>query len=160
MSGHELPTFEFKFLAALKRRHLFRVFAAYVGTAWLVIHIVTVIGESFEPVHHAVRGLIYVLVAGLPLALVATWLGDRRARTRELGHSTERVEQARRVRARNLDFIVLGVMGLAVLALVADRWVFHRPTEQSMLGLLLVMLGVLIVDRVINRTPAHTVAAA
>jgi adenylate cyclase len=159
MSGHELPTFDFKFLAALKRRHLFRVFAAYVGTAWLVIHIVTVIGETFEPVHHAMRGLIYSLVAGLPIVLAATWFADRKARARELGQHTERTEQTRRSRARNLDFIVLGVMGLAVLALVADRWVFHRPTEQSMLGLLLVMFGVLVVDRILNRTPAPAAAA-
>jgi adenylate cyclase len=159
MSEPELPHFEFKFLAALKRRHLFRVFAAYVGTAWLVIHIATVIGETFEPVHHAMRGLVYVLVAGLPVVLMVTWLRDRNARVRELGQPTATIERTRRLSARNLDFIVLGVMGLAVLALLADRWIFHRPTEQSMLGLLIVMLFVLVADRFLNRAPPSKAAA-
>src|SRR6185312_13120617 len=96
MSESELPHFEFKFLAALKRRHLFRVFAAYLGTAWLVIHIATVIGETFEPVHHAMRGLVFALVAGLPVVLIITWLRDRSARVHELGQSAEAIERGRR----------------------------------------------------------------
>jgi hypothetical protein len=30
------------------------------------------------------RGLIYALIAGLPVVLIITWLADRRARAREL----------------------------------------------------------------------------
>src|SRR5262245_50158326 len=104
MSEPELPHFEFKFLAALQRRHLFRVFAAYLGTAWLVTHTATVIGETFEPVHHAMRGLVYALVAGLPVVLVVSWLRDRNARARELGESAASIERSRRISARNLDF--------------------------------------------------------
>src|SRR6185312_12629309 len=115
MSESELPHFEFKFLAALKRRHLFRVFAAYLGTAWLVIHIATVIGETFEPVHHAMRGLVFALVAGLPVVLGVAWVRDRNARGRELAQPSASIERTRRISARNLDFIVLAVMGLAVL---------------------------------------------
>ena len=49
---------------------------AYLGTAWFVFHVATVIGESLEPIHQLMRGFGYLLAA--------------------------------------------------------DRWMFHRPTEQSM----------------------------
>jgi adenylate cyclase len=88
------------------------------------------------------------------LVLLVTWLRDRNVRTRELGESAASIERNRRISARNLDFIVLGVMGLAVIALLADRWIFHRPTEQSMMVLLIVMLFVLVADRFFNRAPA------
>ena len=53
--SHELGGgFEFKFLERVKQRNLFRVTAAYLGLSWFVIHVATVIGESFPPVHHLV----------------------------------------------------------------------------------------------------------
>ena len=55
MSGHAGP--ELNFLEVLKRRTLFRVALAYLGTAWFFFHVVTVIGETFEPIHHLMRGI-------------------------------------------------------------------------------------------------------
>src|SRR6478735_1841276 len=79
MSGHgELPEFDFKFLNRLRRRSLFRVAMAYLGTAWVTLHVVTVIGESFEPVHHFTPTLAILLAAGLPLVLMISWWRDRK----------------------------------------------------------------------------------
>jgi TolB-like protein/Tfp pilus assembly protein PilF len=146
MSGHELPTFEFKFLEPLKRRFLFQVFCAYLGTAWLVLHIATVIGETFEPVHHYMRPLAYILAGGLPVVLIVSWLRERNAHGQASGSAT-----SLHTRLRTLDIAMMTVIALAVIALGADRWIFHRPTEQSMLVLLGVMFVVLVVDRIFNR---------
>jgi adenylate cyclase len=140
--SHELGGgFEFKFLERVKQRNLFRVTAAYLGLAWFVIHVATVIGESFPRVHHFVPWLIYALAVGLPIVLITSWLSHRTPRP-----------AARSVR---LDVILMGVMVLAVLALLADRWVLHRPTDETMLALLAVMVVVLLLDRLISlRSPA------
>ena len=140
--SHELGGgFEFKFLERVKQRNLFRVLAAYLGLAWFVIHVATVIGESFPSVHHFVPWLIYALGLGLPIVLITSWLSHRKPRP-----------AARSVR---LDVVLMGVMVLAVLALLADRWVLHRPTDETMLALLAVMVVVLLLDRLISlRTPA------
>ena len=58
MSGHDLEGLGFKFLDRLKQRHVFRVTAAYLGLAWLVVHVATVLGETFAPIHHTVPWLI------------------------------------------------------------------------------------------------------
>jgi len=146
--SHELGGgFEFKFLERVKQRNLFRVTAAYLGLAWFVIHVATVIGESFPRVHHFVPWLIYGLGVGLPIVLITSWLSKRTPR--------------RAARSVRLDVILMGVMVLAVLALLADRWVLHRPTDETMLALLAVMVVVLLIDRLIGlRSPAAAASSA
>jgi hypothetical protein len=77
VSRHDLGRFEFKFLERLKKRNVFRVTAAYLGVAWLIIQLASVIGETFGPVHSALPWLIYALAAGLPLVLFGSWLSHR-----------------------------------------------------------------------------------
>jgi len=146
--SHELGGgFEFKFLERVKQRNLFRVTAAYLGLAWFAIHVATVIGESFPRVHHFVPWLIYGLGVGLPIVLITSWLSKRTPR--------------RAARSVRLDVILMGVMVLAVLALLADRWVLHRPTDETMLALLAVMVVVLLIDRLIGlRSPAAAASSA
>ena len=146
--SHELGGgFEFKFLERVKQRSLFRVTAAYLGLAWFAIHVATVIGESFPRVHHFVPWLIYGLGVGLPIVLITSWLSKRTPR--------------RAARSVRLDVILMGVMVLAVLALLADRWVLHRPTDETMLALLAVMVVVLLIDRLIGlRSPAAAASSA
>ena len=146
--SHELGGgFEFKFLERVKQRNLFRVTAAYLGLAWFAIHVATVIGESFPRVHHFVPWLIYGLGVGLPIVLITSWLSKRTPR--------------RAARSVRLDVILMGVMVLAVLALLADRWVLHRPTDETMLALLAVMVVALLIDRLIGlRSPAAAASSA
>ena len=146
--SHELGGgFEFKFLERVKQRNLFRVTAAYLGLAWFAIHVATVIGESFPRVHHFVPWLIYGLGVGLPIVLITSWLSKRTSR--------------RAARSVRLDVILMGVMVLAVLALLADRWVLHRPTDETMLALLAVMVVVLLIDRLLGlRSPAAAASSA
>ena len=153
MSGHDLGGIESKFLERLKRRNVFRVTAAYLGLAWLIMQLATVIGETFEPVHRVLPWLIYVLAAGLPLVLLASWLSHRAPRALSFPG----------ISARRLDGLILVVLALAVFALLADRWYLHRPTNESMLMLLALMIVVLLADRLIGRrttdAPARAAAA-
>ena len=151
MSGHdELPELDFKFLNRLRRRSLFRVATAYLGTAWFVFHVVTVFGETFEPIHHYTRGLAFLLAAGLPLVLMISWLRDRK---RNRDPAADAVQSAERVqaRARRLDVFIAVLLVFATIALAADRFVFHRPIEQSMFVLLGLIVVLLVLDRLLNR---------
>ena len=132
MFGHdELPELDFKFLNRLRRRSQFRVAMAYLGTAWFIFHVVTVIGETFAPIHHFMRGFAYLLAAGLPFVLRLHGWGIARPGPAEIPAT---VEYAERVQApyaparcghhRHARF--------AIVALAADRCIFHRPVEQSM----------------------------
>ena len=151
MSGHdELPELDFKFLNRLRRRSLFRVATAYLGTSWFIFHVVTVFGETFEPIHHYTRGLAYLLAAGLPLVLIISWLRDRK-RNRDPAADAAQSAQRVQARARRLDVFIAGLLVFAIIALAADRFVFHRPVEQSMFILLGLIVVLLVLDRLLNR---------
>jgi adenylate cyclase len=141
MSGHDhdLEGLGFKFLDRLKQRHVFRVTAAYLGLAWLIVHVATVLGETFAPIHHLVPWLIYTLAGGFPLVLIAAWFANHPHHTPSL----------RSIDPRKLNTATTVILVLAVLALLADRLVLHRPANESMLALLALMIVVLLADRLI-----------
>jgi hypothetical protein len=57
VSGQNFDPFEFTFLSKLKQRNVFRVTAAYLGLAWLIVTVATDVGETFESVRRVVETL-------------------------------------------------------------------------------------------------------
>jgi TolB-like protein len=150
---------QFRFLSELKRRNVFRVAATYLGSSWLAVHVGTVLGETFEPLRRAMPVVIFVLAAGLPIVLIATWFFERTPEGLRLTRRVEQKSSLRELAGRKLDSVILAVLGVAIAALLADRWWLHRPTEQSMLVLLAVMVAVMVIDRLVPRTSAAAAAA-
>src|SRR6185503_20985043 len=63
-----------KFFAELKRRHMFRVAAAYAVVAWLILQIVNNIAPGLNLPNSAVTLIIVLLAAGFPIALIFAWI--------------------------------------------------------------------------------------
>ncbi|MEN8374300.1 MAG: hypothetical protein ABFS34_02500 [Gemmatimonadota bacterium] len=61
------------FLEELKRRHVFRVAAAYAVVAWLALQVVDLAAESFGAPDWVMRMLIVALGLGLPVAVFLAW---------------------------------------------------------------------------------------
>ncbi len=62
------------FFSELKDRNVVRVGAVYLGTAWLITHVGTILGESFEFPHWVMRSVIVFLALGFPVALGIAWV--------------------------------------------------------------------------------------
>jgi hypothetical protein len=113
------------------------VTAAYLGLAWFVIHVATVIGESFPRVHHFVPWLIYGLGVGLPIVLITLLAFQSHA--------------ARAARSVRLDVILMGVDGARRpprCSPIAGCFI-ARPMKPCS-ALLAVMVVVLLIDRLIG----------
>ncbi|HET9982493.1 MAG TPA: hypothetical protein VFQ38_02855 [Longimicrobiales bacterium] len=65
-----------RFLAELKRRHVYRVAAVYVVVAWAVIQAATTALPYLNVPTWVIRGIIVLAMAGFPVALVLGWLFD------------------------------------------------------------------------------------
>ena len=65
-----------RFLHELRRRHVFRVAAAYAVVAWLLIQIATQVFPFFHIPEWSVRLLVLLVLAGFPIALVLAWAFD------------------------------------------------------------------------------------
>jgi TolB-like protein/Flp pilus assembly protein TadD len=61
------------FFTELRRRHVFKVAAAYVVTGWVVAQAAEFLLESFGAPQWVLQTLIILLVLGFPIALVLAW---------------------------------------------------------------------------------------
>ena len=61
------------FFTELKRRHVFKVAAAYVVTGWVVAQAAEFLLESFAAPQWILQTLIILLLLGFPIALVLAW---------------------------------------------------------------------------------------
>ena len=61
------------FFNELKRRNVFKVGIGYVLIAWLVAQVLQLVFESFGTPDWAIKTVLVLLVAGLPLALFFAW---------------------------------------------------------------------------------------
>jgi len=61
------------FLAELKRRHIYRVAAAYAAVAWLLIQVVNNVAPIFDLPVNGARAFVLLLAIGFPIALIFAW---------------------------------------------------------------------------------------
>ncbi len=110
-------------LEELKRRNVYRVAIAYVVIAWLILQVADVIISNIGAPAWLFKIILMLLTLGLPLALFLAWAyeltPDGIKREREVvGRSTSMTQ----VTGRKLDRIIIGVLAIAVVYFVADKW--------------------------------------
>ncbi len=67
------------FLAELKRRHVYRVAAAYAVVAWLLLQLVNTIAPLMRLPEWSGSFFLVVLIVGFPISLVFAWIHDLKA---------------------------------------------------------------------------------
>ncbi len=110
-------------VAELRRRTVFRVTAAYVVVAWVLMQGAEIVFPAFELSNAALRLLILVLAGGLPVAVILAWLldvtptGIRLANRLRPGARPAEDERATAF-GRTIEIVVLGAC-IPALAFVA-----------------------------------------
>lgn len=116
------------FFAELKRRNVHRAAVFYAGAAWLLVQIATQVFPFFHIPEWVVRWIVVAAAIGFPFAMAFSWFyewtpqGIRRESEIELSDSVKRET------GKKLDRWIIGVLGLAVVLLLADRFVLHKET--------------------------------
>jgi TolB-like protein len=94
--------------AELKRRHIYRVAAAYAVVAWVLLQIVNNLAPGLNLPSWAVTLVIVLLFIGFPITLLAAW-------ARDLAPSDGTAQQPATTR---LDYVLAGAL-IVVIALVS-----------------------------------------
>jgi TolB-like protein len=94
------------FFAELKRRHIYRVGAAYVVAAWVLIQVVDVLSQVFALPSWIAQPAIVLLVIGFPIALVAAWMIESKPH--------EAVASAVRSKTTTVDWMLFGAVTLLI----------------------------------------------
>jgi TolB-like protein/Flp pilus assembly protein TadD len=114
------------FFRELRRRNVYRAGAAYAVVGWLVVQIATQVLPLFEVSPLALRVIVLLIVAGFPIVLILSWVYEVTpegiVRTGDVAPD----ESITHHTGRRLNVVIIGVLALAVLFLVAQRYLFPQ----------------------------------
>jgi len=120
------------FFAELKRRHVWRVAAAYAIAAWLLVQIATQVFPFFDIPNWVVRLVVILIVIGFPIAAVCAWVYELTPegirRTEPADSPKARTEHQHRRVARKLNIVIAGVL---IAAIVVAGWRLYATGSRS-----------------------------
>lgn len=102
-----------KFIAELRRRQVFRATGLYIGVAWIVLEGADILLPAFEAPEWVFRTLVIVAFAGAPVTAVLAWIYEITERGIKREEDVE-AEHLPRMHGRQMDFIVIGVLIVAL----------------------------------------------
>ena len=111
------------FFAELKRRNVVRVGIAYVIVGWLLAQVAEFAAENFGAPDWVLKIFVVFLILGLPLALFFAWAFELTPEGLMLEKHVEREESITHQTGRKLDFIIIAVMAVALIYMVADKFI-------------------------------------
>ncbi len=117
------------FFAELKRRNVFRAAAFYAASAWLLVQIATQVFPFFHIAEWVVRWVVIAAVIGFPFALGFAWFYEFTPQGLKRESQIDPAQSVRRHTGKKLDRWIIAVMAVAIVLLLADRFVLHRDAD-------------------------------
>jgi TolB-like protein/predicted negative regulator of RcsB-dependent stress response len=112
----------------LKRRNVVRVAVAYAIVSWLILQLTDVLIPLLDLPEWVGRFVFLLLVIGLLLALILSWAYELTPQGVKLEKNVDRSESISHITGRKIDFVIIGVLTVALLMFALDKFVW---TESS-----------------------------
>ena len=116
------------FIDELKRRNVFRVGVAYVIVAWLLLQVADVILDNIEAPAWVFQAILLLLIIGFPVAIIFAWAFELTPEGLKKETDVDRSQSISHVTGRKLDFAIIGVLAIAVVYFVADKFYWTDET--------------------------------
>ena len=114
----------------LQRRNVFRVALAYSVVAWLVAQVAELAFDSFGTPDWAMKTLLFVLVMGLPIAVIFAWAFEMTPEGLKREKDVDRSNSITDQTGRKLNHTIIAVLAAAlVLSLVTRDWSSETPGD-------------------------------
>jgi TolB-like protein/Flp pilus assembly protein TadD len=119
------------FFVELRRRNVLRAAAFYAAAAWLVVQVATQVFPFFDFPNWSVRLIVVAAIAGFPFSLVFAWFYEITPEGLKRESEIDRSESITHHTGKKLDRLIIATLGLAVVVLLADRFVLHKDTDKT-----------------------------
>ena len=116
-------------IAELKRRNVIRVGAAYLALGWVTTQVTGTVAPALKLPDWTLPLVVWVGVIGFPFVLVFSWVFELTPEGLKRERVVDRSESITHLTARRLDFIIIGLLVLALLLYVVDR--YGPPRQQQ-----------------------------
>lgn len=114
------------FFDELRRRNVFRVAAAYLVVAWLLIQVGDAVLPAFEAPDWALKTFIALIVAAFPVALVFAWAFEMTPEGVKRTEAVPREDSIAHGSGKKIDYAIVGALVLVALLIGADRLMPER----------------------------------
>jgi TolB-like protein/Tfp pilus assembly protein PilF len=120
-----------RLLAELQRRNVIRAAVLYIGVVWALSQGAAQLLPVFDVPTWAVRWFIVAAVVGFPFWIAFAWFYEFTPEGLRRESEVEPHESLTHHTGRKLDFAIIGVLAVAVVLLVTDRFVLHHGVNEE-----------------------------
>ncbi len=122
------------FFDELKRRNVIRVGIAYVIVAWLVLQFADVILNNIQAPDWVFQVIMLVLGIGFPVVLIFAWAFEMTPEGLKKEKDIDRSQSIAKQTGRKMDFVIIGILVLAVGYLLVDKFWLEETTGPNATG--------------------------
>ena len=115
----------------LRRRNVIKVAIAYAVIAWVLMQVAATTFPALKLPDWTVTLVAVLLLIGFPLALIFAWAFELTPKGIKLEKDVVRSESVTHITGRKLDFIVIGVLAVALVLFAVDRFVLVPDTAPA-----------------------------
>ncbi|MGD0142900.1 MAG: hypothetical protein ABSC92_07060 [Rhizomicrobium sp.] len=115
-------------LRELRRRNVVRAAILYATSAWALAQGIAALGPIVGAPDWTARGFLVAAAIGFPLWIAFAWFYELTPQGIRLESEVVQSESLTRATGRKLDFWIIGVLAVAVVLLLTDR--FMKPNTQ------------------------------
>jgi TolB-like protein len=115
--------------AELRRRNVFRVGAAYLVLAWLVIQITDTVAPALKLPEWILGVVVWIGIIGFPFALFFSWAFELTPEGIKREEQVERDASITSVTGRRIDRVIVGLLAVIVGFLLVDRYYLDGRAE-------------------------------
>src|ERR1043166_4706021 len=119
------------FFTELKRRNVIRAVILYVGAVWALAQGISQLGPSFGAPEWATRWFVVAAAIGFPFWIAFAWFYEFTPEGLKRESEIDPSESITRRTGRKLDFAIIGVLAVAVVLLLTDRFVLRHGVNQT-----------------------------
>ncbi|MGI8891069.1 MAG: tetratricopeptide repeat protein, partial [Chthoniobacterales bacterium] len=123
-----------RFLTELKRRNVLRVAAFYATAGWLLVQIATQVLPVFDVPTWSMRVVVVATLLGFPFALLFAWFYEITPEGLKRESEIDSAQSISRRTGRTLDRLIIAILAVAVVVLLANLFVSHRPSHDPTLA--------------------------
>ncbi len=116
----------------LKRRNVVRVAIAYAIAAWLLIEVSTTTFPMLNLPEWAATLVTVLLLIGFPLALIFAWAFELTPEGLKKEKDVDRSESITHITGRKLDFMIIGMLVVALAYFAVDKFLLTDPAFAGM----------------------------
>ena len=118
------------FIGELRRRNVFRVAAAFLAGAWLLLQLVDVLGDILTLPDWIGRVVLIGLLVGFPIALIISWSFELTPDGLKRDSEVEPGQSIASQTGRKLDFVIIGVLVTALAISLYANFSSTGPIER------------------------------